>query len=184
MLLDAQAITPLSVALPALPEAFIAALLAAIKGCSGQFGKAGSLIHLVSVGGFGHQDLPMSGELQATLHLQTCPPLRDLLGCVIPALGRVCLCQTEGLNRPTRFTAMMLIRCFIRQTTFLWAMAGNCWRAALAPRSGLSWVCRSRWMRLGCTTIRASCSSGSCETNIRPTNCPVWIDRIENGQFR
>ena len=99
MLLDAQAITPLSVALPALPEAFIAALLAAIRGCSGQFGKAGSLIHLVSVGGFGHQDLPMSGELQATLHLQTCPPLRDLLGCVIPALGRVCLCQTEGLEQ-------------------------------------------------------------------------------------
>lgn len=81
MLLDVQAITP------------AAALLAEVKGCAGRADKSGSPIHLVSVGGFHHQDLPMSGELQATECLQACPQLRDLLGCVIPALGRACLFQ-------------------------------------------------------------------------------------------
>jgi len=48
-------------------------------------------LHFISVGGFPNHDLPMSGELQETPALQSCPQLRELLRGIIPQLGRVCL---------------------------------------------------------------------------------------------
>lgn len=51
---------------------------------------------LVSVGGYNNRDLPMSGQLQETPHLQNSPHLRRLLAHVTPALGRVCLVRNAG----------------------------------------------------------------------------------------
>ncbi len=51
-------------------------------------------IMLVSTGGFQNQDLPMSGNLQETDFLRTCPHLRALLHTFSQPLGRVCLIRT------------------------------------------------------------------------------------------
>ena len=88
---------------PQWSPALTAAVQQEIADCRQPTDKVDQLIHLVSVGGLDNQDLPMSGSLQATERLQNCPHLHSLLGCVLPALGRVCLIRrkpTEGTQYP------------------------------------------------------------------------------------
>lgn len=82
------------------PADFAAALRREAETCLQQVATTDKPVLLVSVGGFDGQDLPMSGSLQPSKHLQACPNLQALLGCVVPPLGRVCLFRQTGTASP------------------------------------------------------------------------------------